>query len=69
MRSVFPRDVLDEIGDLIESVSEVFPTYFCISFPFKCKLMPSLVCCVVGYCFWLDWKLGAWLESSKFNSN
>ena len=25
----FPRDVLDEISDLIESVSEIFPTYFC----------------------------------------
>ena len=28
MLSFFPRDVLDEIWDLIESVSEVFPTYF-----------------------------------------
>ena len=28
MLSVFPRDVLDEIWDLIESVSEGFPTYF-----------------------------------------
>ena len=26
--SFFPRDVLDEIWDLIESVSEGFPTYF-----------------------------------------
>ena len=26
----FPRDVLDEIWDLIESVSEGFPTYSCI---------------------------------------
>ena len=26
--SFFPRDVLDEILDLIESVSEGFPTYF-----------------------------------------
>ena len=26
--AVFPRDVLDEIWDLIESVSEGFPTYF-----------------------------------------
>ena len=25
----YPRDVLDEIGDLIESVSWGFPTYFC----------------------------------------
>ena len=27
MLSFFPRDVLDEIGDLIESVSDGFPTY------------------------------------------
>ena len=27
MLSIFPRDVLDEILDLIESVSEGFPTY------------------------------------------
>ena len=26
--SVFPRDVLDEIGDWIESVHENFPAYF-----------------------------------------
>ena len=28
MLSIFPRDVLDEIWELIESVSEDFPTYF-----------------------------------------
>ena len=28
MLSFFPRDVLDEILDAIESVSEGFPTYF-----------------------------------------
>ena len=28
--SSFPRDVLDEILDLIESVSEGFPIYSCI---------------------------------------
>ena len=27
--SFFPLDVLDEIWDLIESVSEGFPTHFC----------------------------------------
>ena len=27
--SFFPRDVLDEIWDVIESVSEGFLTYFC----------------------------------------
>ena len=29
MPCFFPRDVLDEILDLIESVSEGFPTYSC----------------------------------------
>ena len=29
MLSFFPRDVLDEILNLIESVSEGFPSYFC----------------------------------------
>ena len=27
MQSLFPQDVLDEIWDLIESVSETFPSY------------------------------------------
>ena len=30
MVSLFPRDVFDEIWDLIESVSEGFPTYYYI---------------------------------------
>ena len=29
MLSLFPRDVLDEIWELIESVPEGFPIYFC----------------------------------------
>ena len=29
----FPRGVLDEILNLIESVSEGFPSYFCFLFP------------------------------------
>ena len=29
MLSFFPRDVFDEIWDIIESVSEGFPTYSC----------------------------------------
>ena len=43
--SFFPLDVLDEIWDLIESVSEVFLTYFCskIEFALIKKLdMPRL---------------------------
>ena len=32
MLSFFPRDVLDEIWDLIESVSEGFPFYSCVIF-------------------------------------
>ena len=31
MLSFFPRDVFDEILDLIESVSEGFPTYSAIT--------------------------------------
>ena len=31
MLSFFPRDVLDDILNLIESVSEGFPSYFCLS--------------------------------------
>ena len=34
--SFFPRDVLDEILNLIESVSEDFPSYFCL-IQFKLK--------------------------------
>ena len=30
MLSFFPRGVLDEILNLIESVSEGFPSYFCL---------------------------------------
>ena len=30
--SFFPRDVLDEILNLIESVSEDFPSYSCLHF-------------------------------------
>ena len=30
MLSFFPRGVLDEILNLIESVSEGFPSYFCM---------------------------------------
>ena len=32
MLSFFPRGVLDEIFNLIESVSEDFPSYFCSIF-------------------------------------
>ena len=35
--SFFPLDVLDEIWDLIESVSEGFLTYFCV-----CQGRPTL---------------------------
>ena len=36
--SFFPRDVLDEILDLIESVSEGFPTYSLLKGYMKYKL-------------------------------
>ena len=35
--SFFPRDVLDEILNLIESVSEDFPSYSCINGQFSQK--------------------------------
>ena len=37
MLYLFPRNVLDEIWDLIESVSEDFPTYVCIKSRFKSR--------------------------------
>ena len=45
--SFFPRDVLEEIWDLIESVSEVFPTYSFMaiqgpSSQSRCKLTPDV---------------------------
>ena len=62
---LFPRDVLDEILDLIESVSEGFPTYSYkdISSKFKSitsflkmyysnswqKQRPPLVCCLHNF--------------------
>ena len=39
LQSLFPRDVLDEILNLNESVSEAFPTYSSI-------LLTSLVCLI-----------------------
>ena len=40
MLSFFPRDVLDEIWDLIESVSEGFPPTFPMSFLHNKHLRP-----------------------------
>ena len=40
--SFFPRDVLDEILNLIESVSEGFPSYSCIktvTLIYPCKVV------------------------------
>ena len=37
MLSFFPRDVLDEILNLIESVSEGFPNYSCSTFHIETK--------------------------------
>ena len=34
--SFFPRDVLDEVLNLIESVSEDFPSYSCLHFLIIC---------------------------------
>ena len=41
--SFFPRDVLDEIWDLTESVSEGFPTY-------SCYLPYLMLCGSVTFC-------------------
>ena len=50
MLSFFLRDVLDEIWDLIESVFEVFPSYFCATLertsglePFSEMIPPSFL--------------------------
>ena len=43
MLSFFPRDILDEIWDLIESVSEGFPTY-CIFGGGAKKTRHCLIC-------------------------
>ena len=40
--SLFLRDVLDGIFDLIESVSEDFPTYFC---------WDTVIDCAIGYAY------------------
>ena len=40
MLSFFPRGVLDEILNLIESVSEDFPSYSCFYFAMKEILWP-----------------------------
>ena len=47
--SFFPRDVLDEILNLIESVSEDFPSYSCIRDHFV--FVGNLYCmkCVDGF--------------------
>ena len=41
---LFPRDVLDETWDLIESISEGFPIY-------PCRLYISMM--LVGWLFWV----------------
>ena len=41
MLSFFPCDVLDEIWDLIESVSEGFPTYFWLYSHTRCYTLSS----------------------------
>ena len=48
MLSFFPRGVLDEILNLIESVSEGFPTYFCNNFCY-CRKLDEL--CKQFICF------------------
>ena len=41
--SFFPRDVLDEILNLIESVSEDFPSYsFMLIIDYTCQSLPKI---------------------------
>ena len=40
--SFFPRDVLDEILDLIESVSEDFPSYSLVSAKFQLRWIKTV---------------------------
>ena len=49
--SFFPRDVLDEILNLIESVSEDFPSYSLIPYFMYCTLI--LYSCTVCYIYCL----------------
>ena len=60
----FPRGVLDEILNLIESVSEGFPSYFCLRsglswFNWWVSFAPEFQCCYfcesscLFYCFML----------------
>ena len=46
--SFFPRDVLDEILNLIESVSEDFPSYFFISFELFQPSPPDARFCLIS---------------------
>ena len=42
--SFFPRDVLDEILNLIESVSEDFPSYSCHSYNYQIIMIHMYMC-------------------------
>ena len=49
--SFFPLDVLDEIWDLIESVSEGFLTYSFIFFTFFLYIHYNILVCLLFYLF------------------
>ena len=46
MLSFLPRDVLDEILDLTESVSEGFPTYYSV---YNCRIMKRAPCLYIVF--------------------
>ena len=50
MLSFFPRDVLDEILNFIESVSEGFPSYSCSKFSFLDRDVPRFTSYGVYIC-------------------
>ena len=51
MPSFFPRDILDETLDLIESVSEGFPTFFFVTFGFPTREANATVGLVIPLLF------------------
>ena len=69
MLSFFPRDVLDEIWDLIGSVSEGFPTFFCIKSSFEADFAWSGAGDFSRCCAFYNWSCFLLLFSILLDSN
>ena len=71
--SFFPRDVLDEILNLIESVSEDFPSYSCIgnfaSLPQLCPIHSRLVYDPTGTIFAILYSEVPYMFPAKYQPN